>query len=194
MKITKFKCPHCGYDLGPAINVYLYGSPFQVCKKCKKTYVDPRYHEIAVEGIRREDIEPTEDDKKEHRKSGWTTIGIGLAMFVGFALCLCIGLIAFPLPIIGVICLIGGIGTLKGDNEKALEKSRKELEMKKQESFLRMQDPQYVEQLRSIGYHVKTTTPPPPPAAACSQPPVCANCGTALDSNARFCPNCGTPH
>lgn len=191
MKVTKFKCPNCGFDLGPAIDFYLYGSPFQVCKKCKKTYVDPRYHEIAVEGIRREDIEPTEEDKKANRKSGWTTIGLGLVMFAAFVLGLFIGVIAIPLPFLGVILLIGGIGTMKRDNKKALNKRRQELELEKQQSFLRVQDPQYVEKLRSIGYHVKQTTPPP--AAASSQPPVCAACGTELDDNVRFCPNCGTP-
>lgn len=192
MKVPTFKCPHCGNNLGTAVNAYLYGSPFRVCNKCKNSYVDNRYHEIAIEGIRREDINPTEADKQSHRKSGWKAIWIGVGMIALFIIILFTGWIVFPLPIFGVISLIGGIGAMKGDSQKELEKTRRALEIERQQSMLRIQNPQYVEQLRAIGYNIQTNAQPA--GVTYSSQNTCGNCGTALEQNDRFCPKCGTPH
>lgn len=183
MKLKTFNCPHCGNSLGYALDAYLYGSPLQVCDRCKKTYVDRRYHEIAVEGIRQEDIDPTEEDKKMHRKGGWIAVGIGVAAIAVFVLLLAAGWISFPLPIIGVISLIGGIVTMRGDNKKVLEKTRKNLENERQQSMQRMQDPRYVAQLYAIGY-IKA-----PGGEA--QTIGCPKCGAPMNPEDRFCANCG---
>lgn len=192
MKIPTFKCPHCGNNLGTAVNAYLYGSPFRVCNKCKNSYVDKRYHEIAIEGIRQEDINPTEADKQSHRKSGTKAIWIGIGMLALFIIILFTGWIVFPLPIFGVISIIGGIGAMKGDSKKELEKTRNALEIERQQSMLRMQNPQYVEQLRAIGYDIPLNIQSV--GNTYTQQNVCKNCGTALDTSDRFCPKCGTPH
>ena len=84
MKVPTFRCPHCGHDLGTAINAHLYGSPLRICGKCKQTYIDRRYHEIALEGILQEDINPTEAQKKIHKSNGIKFILIGFAMIAVF--------------------------------------------------------------------------------------------------------------
>ena len=190
MEVQTFKCPHCGNNLGTAVDAYLYGSPFRVCNKCKNSYVDNRYHEIAIEGIRQEDIYPTENDKKSHRKSGWKSIWIGIGSIVLFVIILFTGWIVFPLPIIGFVSIIGGVRKMKSDTKKSLEKTRAALEIEKQQSFLRLQDPLYVEKLRSIGYNI----PYSEPSSYVQQPRqnVCTSCGTPLNENDRFCPTCGT--
>lgn len=193
MKIPTFKCPHCENDLGTAVNAYLYGSPLRVCNKCKKTYIDSRYHEIAIEGIRQEDINPTEVDKQAHRKAGSKSILIGFGMIALFILILFTGFIVFPLPIFGVFLIIGGFGARKSDNPKELEKTRQALEIERQKSVLRMQDPQYVEQLRAIGYNIPSSAQPATGNTVVSQQYSCANCGTVLELNDKFCPKCGSP-
>ena len=135
MKIPVFKCPHCGHNLGYAVDAHMYGSPARECPNCKKMYLDNRYHEIALEGIRRQDIDPTEADKQSHRKSGRNAILLGVGMLALFFLILFTGWIVFPLPIFGVISIIGGIAAMKGDSQKELEKTRAALELEKQQSL-----------------------------------------------------------
>ena len=48
----EFVCPACGkklfsYEQGTR----KYGCMIRECKKCKNKYIDPRYHEMAIEGI-----------------------------------------------------------------------------------------------------------------------------------------------
>lgn len=58
-------CPHCGakYEGLNYKGVQFkdsqmkYGSPLKLCPVCKKEFLDKNYREIAVEGIRDEDME-----------------------------------------------------------------------------------------------------------------------------------------
>ena len=190
MKIPVFKCPHCGHNLGYAVNAHLYGSPMRPCPQCKKMYLDDRYHEIALEGIRREDIDPTALDQQAHRKKGRNAIWLGIGLLVLFGLILLVGLIVFPLPIVGVICIISGISILREDPEKELAKTRAALELEKQQSFLRVQDPQYIAQLQAMGYRFPQQ-PAPVPAPATG---FCRHCGAQLAADASFCGKCGAPN
>ncbi len=192
MKKIIIKCPHCGNSLKEEDNAYLYGSPFRVCSKCKNTYVDNRYHEIAIEGIRQEDINPTEADMKAQRKSGWKWIWIGIGMNALFIIILFTGWMIFPLPIFGVSFIISGSRSIKNVSPKQLEKKRKEIEAEKQQSLLRIQNPEYLEQLRTIGYNIPFSEQSAPVQQP--QQKICASCGTHLDENDRFCPKCGTPN
>ena len=197
MKVPVFRCPHCNHDLGFAMNAHLYGSPLRQCEKCKKTYVDNRYHEIAIEGIRQEDINPSDADKKNHKQSGLFALLLGVGLIVVFLLVLGTGFAIIPLPIFGVLSIIGGISAMTGDNKRSLEKTRKALEIERQQSMLRMQDPHYVAQLRAMGYQFPQQpvnqqgmgVPATPSVAA----PVCRNCGAAIAADEKFCAQCGAP-
>lgn len=187
--MEQFKCPHCGHPLGPSENAYFYGSPFRVCNKCKQTYVDNRYHEIALEGIRPQDITPTEGEKKNRQKDGMKKLWIGIGLCAAFVLILFTGWIVFPLPIIGVGMIVSGVKVMKGAGAKGIEKTKRALALEEQQSRQRMQDPAYVEKLRSIGYQIPSYEQP----VESAQPQVkfCSSCGTRLNGDGRFCPNCG---
>lgn len=50
-------CPHCGAKIPSYVaDKWLYGSPLRTCKKCRNRYIDSRYHEIVLEGIRACDV------------------------------------------------------------------------------------------------------------------------------------------
>lgn len=56
MEVNEGKCPFCGHKFFfYNKDAYYYGSPIQTCKKCGSKYIDRRYHEIAIEGIRSAD-------------------------------------------------------------------------------------------------------------------------------------------
>ena len=53
MEVTRGNCPHCKrklFNYNPGS--WRYESPIRTCIKCKKKYVDTRYHEIVIDGIR----------------------------------------------------------------------------------------------------------------------------------------------
>ena len=47
------RCSECGKKLleYDTASIKRYKSPIKECKKCGREYIDPRYHEIAAEGI-----------------------------------------------------------------------------------------------------------------------------------------------
>ena len=48
----EFHCPHCNKKLFKFIDrERKYGTLIYTCKYCSGRYVDPRYHECAIEGI-----------------------------------------------------------------------------------------------------------------------------------------------
>ncbi len=148
------KCPNCNKNIGTIEDDYLYGSPLRMCPKCKQTYHDPRYHEIAIEGIRQNDINPDAEFIAKKRKSGMLTILGGVGVMVAFILLIFVGWIFYLFPVISVMLISGGISTLSSTSESAIEKKRLALESERQLSLARMQNPQYVAQLRSLGYNV----------------------------------------
>ncbi len=188
MNTPTFRCPICNHDLGTSANAYMYGSLLKICPNCKQSYIDRRYHEIAVEGIRPEDQNPMPTSKSEKRKSGWGSIWIGIGAMVLFILIIFIGWIVFPLPIISVICIINGVKAMKFNPAEEIAKKQKQMELERQQSELRMKNPEYVKQLVAIGYIPATYNTPLP------QQTVCSNCRTVLDAADKFCPTCGTKH
>lgn len=153
MAQTVLKCPHCKKNLGNFdINDWRYGSPLKVCPKCKNVYFDSRYHEIAVEGVREVDVTMNEEFLAKKRKSGRLTILGGVGVMVLFVLLLATGWIFYFFPVISIALIAGGIKTLKETNPDAIQRKRAELQFEEQQSQMRMQNPQYVAQLRSFGY------------------------------------------
>ncbi len=148
------KCPNCNKAIGTIEDDYLYGSPLRTCPKCKQTYHDPRYHEIAIEGIRHNDINPDSEFLAKKRKSGIGAIIGGIGVMVAFILLIFVGWLFYFFPVISVMLIANGISTLSSTSESAIEKKRLALENERQLSIARMQNPQYVEQLRSLGYNV----------------------------------------
>lgn len=179
MRKPPFRCPHCGYNPGEAADAYLYGSPIRVCAKCKQEYVDRRYHEIAIDGIRFEDINLSPERFVADRKKAFITIIIGVSILV---LNLIIAFnssatISFPvftfISLLGAVILVSGIDTLMDGTKRSIEKNRAILEQERQISVLRMVNPNYVQKLRTIGYSLK-----------------CLNCNRELNQYQPSCPGC----
>ncbi len=154
MEITEGKCPFCGYQSFICNKqAYYYGSPIQTCKKCDHQYIDKRYHEIAIEGIRYAD-----------RASIIPVVIIwilgGFLIYRSFCL---FGsyhrsgtlpqndILAVLFFIIGVLFIIGGIieliRTLTGTKQRKTDTLR-------QESEERMQNRVYAQILANAGYNV----------------------------------------
>ena len=158
MSKVNIKCPSCKKNLGAVEQTeYLYGSPIKVCPKCKAPYFDARFHEIAVEGIRKEDVCDDEEFLAKKRKSGRNTILGGLGVMVLFFVILAAGWIFYFFPVLSVLLIIGGFKTINETKPAAIEKKRAELEREKVLSEQRLRDPQYVQQLHSFGYAMNVT-------------------------------------
>ena len=148
------RCPNCKKSIGTIDDEYLYGSPIRTCPKCQKIYHDPRYHEIALEGVKQNDIAPDSEFIAKKRKGGVLSILGGVGVFVAFILLIIVGWIFYFFPVISVMLLSAGIKSLSETTESAIEKKRLALESERQLSMARMQNPIYKDQLRSLGYNV----------------------------------------
>lgn len=55
--MNEFRCPSCGkklFDYYPRVRKY--GKIIRTCKKCRADFLDPRYHEMAIDGILEEEF------------------------------------------------------------------------------------------------------------------------------------------
>lgn len=148
---TNGSCPNCGKKISNyAPNKFLYGSPIRYCKKCKGAYVDPNYHEIAVDGFPKTEMKAS---------TGLKTALVGLVVFlISAGIFICEILFSeyyhtiFPLmAIMGIIMILYGIvdsiRVKSGAKAGSMEKLR-------QESIQRLSDAQYAMQLKELGYNV----------------------------------------
>lgn len=145
------KCPHCGADIeGTYKNVYIYGSPIRTCKKCKKQYWNKRYHEIAIDGIRPEDLST--------KGNGKMILGTLIASIVLIALNVVSysmrGRVFKALLVGAVLAVIFFFGMIIETIKVKSGKKAKELEKKRQESCQRLQNREYADALVQLGYQV----------------------------------------
>ena len=60
MRYTVKKCPHCNYTYSTSTNNTpnsILGSPIRTCSKCKQTFVDHAYRELALTGIKPSELQ-----------------------------------------------------------------------------------------------------------------------------------------
>lgn len=146
-----FKCPSCGKALFTYDdNIRKYGCMIKKCKKCGSEYIDPRFHEIAAEGV------PQSEFKISH-DIVLAVIG-GLIIWRGIYL---FGMKALNVPdelqwvepimflCLGAACIIGAAADI------ILVKSGKKEEIfrrRYEESRERLNNIDYAEKLRNEGY------------------------------------------
>lgn len=145
------RCPYCGKEIyGFNENAWEYGRSVRSCKRCKKKYIDPRYHEIAIDGIN--------PDAYNIRRS---VIGmlIGMACVIISALVnLCfvyfdgdyylrLVFAGFMGAVLTVFMMVDIIRIKTGIKERHLEKLRMESEQ-------RLQEMDYVQELINAGIEV----------------------------------------
>ena len=132
-------CPHCRYHLGSTVDLYriTFGSPIKVCPRCQKKYIDSDCKELALYELRFFDKMPMSLDNLIRM-----SILFGLGLFslgfnIGFAITL-ISIVAIWL----IICF-------------ALYSSKKEkIEKERQKSIERLSNPEYANELHSMGIFV----------------------------------------
>lgn len=143
-------CPGCGKTIPYMDNGGCYfGSPIQTCKKCGAEYLDPRFHEAAIEGVGN-----TLSVKNALKR---------LALFAG---CCAASVIVNLLdiwfenkyyPILNITAVAFGAMTIYGIVDIIRIKTgskAKSMEKKRLESAARLQDPEYAMKLYVSGYPV----------------------------------------
>lgn len=129
-----------------------YGSPVKTCKKCGQMYADPRYCEIAVDGI-----------QPSSMSVGGNVLVLALGAFILYR-----GIVLFGRTQLGVpkemqflmpaaLAVVGLILVIKSIADIILIKTglkAKKLERLKNESEDRLRDRSYAETLRQLGYNV----------------------------------------
>ncbi len=149
----EFHCPSCNKKLfSYEARVRKYGKLTKECKKCGATYIDPRCHELAIDGI-------PQDEFGVVQYILAIVIGIliawrGIHMFgmhqLGVA-----NEIQWFLPtvfiLIGIAAVIGGIYEIiaikTGIKKKKFDKMY-------EESKARMRDSSYIYTLEKLGYNI----------------------------------------
>jgi len=141
-------CPKCGkvYDKKTYSghgkvkdsDRYEYGSPIKKCPSCGHLFADRDFHEIAIEGIRKQDEKTF---KTSDIVMALALIGAGLACVFGLDYAA-----GWFFAGLGVLIFVAGLV------EAPIK--RKRLEIEKAASEARMQNPSYVAALRAIGVYV----------------------------------------
>lgn len=138
------QCPFCGNKIERrSMNTYRLGSPFRICPRCKKEYIDEDYHELAIEDFR--DQTPI---KMYLLIAGLFTLIIPLCSFVAgreewllfTGIFYFVFLIIFlPLFLKKVIYVVSG-------------RQKKTVDQLKRESIQRFRDPMYCMKMIAAGY------------------------------------------
>ena len=148
---TNGSCPYCGKRIsGYDPRVRKYGSPLIRCGSCSQAYLDRRFTEIEAEGARAEDLT--------------TSTGIK-AMILGLAaIAVCGSFTLYTVKVRDyyslkmVVCIIlGAVVFIAGLVDMIQVKSgarSKKLDKYRQESRMRLQDPDYAQALVELGYDV----------------------------------------
>ena len=149
----EFKCPSCGKKLFTyEYRIRKYGCPVKECKKCGCEYIDPRYYELAIDGV-------PEDEYKILPYVLMIVIGL-LIMWRGYHM---LGMrqlgvsaqIQWLLPcvflIFGIVLVIGAVG---GIIMIVTGLHRKKIERLLEESEDRVRDYSYVKKLQRLGYKI----------------------------------------
>lgn len=127
-----------------------YKSPLESCKKCGTEYIDPRCHELAAEGIPEAEFSIKSD----------------IVLLVIGALICWRGYYLFGMRMLGTpdsmqflmpsVILLLGIGMVIGGIVDMIRIStgskRRKYERLAEESRLRMEDEEYVQKLKELGY------------------------------------------
>ncbi len=154
VNVTTINCPNCGAECSKNYgdkDAHIYGSPLRTCPKCGATYIDKRFHEIALEGAVYDDIDPYQ---KKNKKESLTMMLFGAALTVGTLLLSATGRI-YPIAFaIGCFSLVIGLVSLIRTGKRSVKNKRAELEEELKRSSLRLQNPQYLDALRLAGYDI----------------------------------------
>ncbi|MBD5541560.1 MAG: hypothetical protein HDR00_10305 [Lachnospiraceae bacterium] len=144
-------CPHCGAKI-PSYQekTWIYGSPLRTCRKCKNRYIDIRFHEIALEGVRPCDVSAGPPLSMALMGFIVAAISTGL-LYYEFHYSDSYHIILLFLAPVGVgmiFCgIVDAIRAKLGLKAKKMEKLRKE-------SVERLSDKNYAHELAARGFYI----------------------------------------
>ncbi|MDE5764102.1 MAG: hypothetical protein K2I00_03960 [Ruminococcus sp.] len=130
-----------------------YESPLKKCRKCHTEYIDPRCHELAVEGI--------PSDVFSISQYIFLIVFGALILWRGFYLLnrVQIGvpsetqwLMPAVIILFGIICTVGGIAEIISVKTGLKTKKYDRLYTESQE---RLKNPDYVNKLQNLGYEIR---------------------------------------
>lgn len=146
--ITK-RCPHCRtvYIRNMPQNMPLYGSPVRVCKTCNKTFIDKDFQELSITGM------PSD---YEYPDVGTTMFSLLIPIILAAVfITKCIMKYSTTLLVLSIISVsIIVIMLVIEFSPKSLSKTKQKYDQEYEASKKRMQDPEYVEILKKIGYPI----------------------------------------
>lgn len=149
MTYTTKSCPHCGtvYQRLDSTRHY-YGSPLRTCDKCRKTFVDKDYVEMACQ-------EQIEYVPKRVNAIDYISIIVGIIILLISPLNTIDGdsSLMYLFVGMGLLLLIGGVYMTVSDIRN-YDKRCQEQEDELRKSEQRLSDPDYVMALLKIGYYV----------------------------------------
>lgn len=199
--VTK-KCPHCGYayQIHQSGDQHFYGSPFRMCGRCHKGYIDADAIEIAVSGVR-------ERDKMPFNFGNLVFVALGIFMLVEG-----IKYEMLSLTLMGLFPL--GLATyLIYDQIKNYQERLAWLEKETIASENRLKNIDYARRLADIGYKVPkkyleisasvaqpresvaqgamSKEAPIAKKKSSANHMICPKCKSAIPANSSFCYKCG---
>lgn len=143
-------CPHCGQEItSHADDDYLYGSPIRTCPKCGGQYLDKHYHEAAVEGFQESDTSG-KAAMKDVLIFGAVMLFLGLANLVSLST----GRIRPAILLIFLVSIAVFFSTLKKSAKVVTGLRKKELDAEMEASVRRLEDKEYAQTLKQLGYAV----------------------------------------
>ncbi len=148
---TNGECPYCGKGLfNYDERAWEYGSPIRECSSCGEKYIDPRYHEIAVDGI-------APDAMSVKKSLMCMAVGLVCALLSAAVMFATISLNGTYSVKMAAICVVGIIVAVfmlfdvirikSGAKERSFDTLRRQSEE-------RLADKSYAAELAAAGYNV----------------------------------------
>lgn len=150
MSMMEETCGRCGEKVREKGNTWGYGSPIRTCPFCKQEFLDRRWREIAVQGLDPKSTSPLYFIK------AFLLCLVALAVSGGWTYYTVHYHNEYYTSVVAVIIVsaIGAVGCLALALWIALGFTKKGNEKYRQESEMRMRDPEYVKKLQQCGYQI----------------------------------------
>ena len=152
-KTEDLRCKECNSVLAYAkdLKQYRYGTPFQKCSNCQCEYIDPRFHEITVDGYHVTDRLYLPVWKFLLTIAALVVLAFALssysAWYFGFEGTIVFFVIGAFATIIALCMDVSSLATYA--------KRQKKLMALKEESVLRVKNPSYAKKLQEAGFEIR---------------------------------------
>ena len=140
-------CPHCKKKIWESGNMWMYGSPIRTCKECNKEYYNPRWREVALQGL-----DPRSENSRFYGLGALGLAGVSLliTLFIYF-MEVYTNSYSYAMDAVDIMCVLGCIVCIFLFIRQKLGFEDRANKKYMEESKMRLRNPEYVEKLRSYG-------------------------------------------